>query len=66
MAQFLTSFGELNIRNAKHKHGDKPIDENCDCKVCQNYSNYLHHLDKTNEILGAILVVITILIITNN
>ena len=54
--QFLTSFGELNIRNAKHKHSDKPIDENCDCKVCQNYSRaYLHHLDKTNEILGAIL-----------
>jgi len=31
-----------------------PLDENCDCYTCKNYSrSYLHHLDKCNEILGA-------------
>ena len=32
------------------------LDENCDCKVCKNYSRaYLNHLDRTNEMLGSIL-----------
>ena len=35
---------------------DRPIDENSDSKVCKNYSKaYLHHLDKTNEMLGSML-----------
>lgn len=49
-----TSTGVVKIRNAKHKSSDKPLDEYCSCYSCQNYSRaYLHHLDKTVEILGA-------------
>ncbi|MGB3726007.1 MAG: tRNA guanosine(34) transglycosylase Tgt [Glaciecola sp.] len=48
------SEGVIKIRNAKHKTDTSPLDENCDCYTCKNYSrSYLHHLDKCNEILGA-------------
>ena len=48
-----TEVGDIRIRNAKHRHNASPIDENCACYTCENYSRaYLHHLDKTNEILG--------------
>jgi queuine tRNA-ribosyltransferase len=54
--QLITSYGVLNIRNAPSKNSDDPIDPNCECKVCKNYSQaYLNHLDKTNEMLGSIL-----------
>lgn len=54
--QLITSYGVLNIRNAPSKLSDEPIDANCGCKVCKNYSQaYLNHLDKTNEMLGSIL-----------
>ena len=54
--QLITSYGILNIRNAPSKNSDDPIDPNCGCKVCKNYSQaYLNHLDKTNEMLGSIL-----------
>lgn len=50
---FITG-GVVKIRNAKHKDDTSPLDENCDCYTCKNYSRaYLHHLDKCNEILGA-------------
>lgn len=46
--------GVLKIRNAKHRTDPSPLDENCDCYTCKNYSRaYLHHLDRCNEILGA-------------
>ena len=49
-----TSTGDIRIRNAEHRSSDKPLDEDCDCYTCRNYSRaYLHHLDKTNEILGS-------------
>ena len=49
-----TSAGVIKIRNAVHRDALAPLDENCDCYTCQNYSRaYLHHLDKTNEILGS-------------
>lgn len=49
-----TNFGELKIRNARYKRDLKPLDETCSCYTCQNFSrSYLHHLDKTREILGA-------------
>ncbi len=49
-----TSVGTVKIRNAKHKMDAGPLDENCSCSTCQNYSRaYLHHLQKTNEILGS-------------
>ena len=49
-----TSTGTVKIRNAKHKMDTRPLDINCECSTCQNYSRaYLHHLQKTNEILGS-------------
>lgn len=49
-----TRFGDIRIRNAKHRYSDFPIDETCVCYTCKNYSRaYLHYLDKVNEILGA-------------
>lgn len=49
-----TSYGELKIRNARYKRDLKPLDESCSCYTCQNFSrSYLHHLDKTREMLGA-------------
>ena len=48
-----TTTGDIRIRNAGHRTSDKPLDEECDCYTCKHYSRaYLHHLDKTNEILG--------------
>lgn len=49
-----THFGELKIRNARYKSDLKPVDETCSCYTCQNFSRaYLHHLDRSREILGA-------------
>ncbi|BCD91027.1 queuine tRNA-ribosyltransferase [Francisella halioticida] len=49
-----TSEGVIKIRNAKHKDDISPLDPNCDCYTCKNFSrSYLHHLDKTKEILGS-------------
>ncbi|EED32566.1 queuine tRNA-ribosyltransferase [gamma proteobacterium NOR5-3] len=49
-----TSSGVIKIRNARHRHSTAPLDENCSCYTCTNFSRaYLHHLDKCNEILGS-------------
>lgn len=49
--------GTINIRNSKHKEDLNPLDNKCDCPVCKNHSRaYLHHLVKSNEILGAMLM----------
>ncbi|MDB9788669.1 tRNA guanosine(34) transglycosylase Tgt [Candidatus Thioglobus sp.] len=49
-----TSEGVVKIRNAKYKKDTSPLDLNCNCSTCQNYSRaYLHHLQKSNEILGS-------------
>jgi len=49
-----THSGIIKIRNSRFATDTKPIDENCDCYTCQNYSRaYLRHLDKCHEILGA-------------
>ena len=49
-----TSEGVVKIRNAKYKLDTAPLDPNCSCNTCKNYSrSYLHHLQKTNEILGS-------------
>ncbi|GAA4896618.1 tRNA guanosine(34) transglycosylase Tgt [Ferrimonas pelagia] len=49
-----TSTGVVKIRNAKHREDTAPLDAECDCYTCKNYSrSYLYHLDKCNEILGA-------------
>ena len=49
-----TTSGVLKIRNSRHRHDTRPVDENCGCYACRHYSRaYLHHLDKCHEILGA-------------
>ncbi|MCF8010730.1 MAG: tRNA guanosine(34) transglycosylase Tgt [Clostridiales bacterium] len=48
-----TSEGKLVIRNARYARDFKPLDENCNCYACTNYSRaYIRHLIKANEILG--------------
>ena len=48
------SHGKVRIRNSRYRDDTSPLDETCGCYTCQNYSRaYLHHLDKTGEILGA-------------
>ncbi|MBK6974381.1 MAG: tRNA guanosine(34) transglycosylase Tgt [Sterolibacteriaceae bacterium] len=54
-----TRFGDLKIRNAKHKDDPSPLDETCACYTCRNFSRaYLHHLSRVKEILGAQLATI--------
>jgi len=49
-----TSTGILKIRNSRYQDDTRPVDENCQCYTCQNYSrSYLRHLDKCGEILGS-------------
>ena len=49
-----TSKGMVRIRNAKYTDDTGPVDDECDCYTCKNYSrSYLRHLDKTKEILGS-------------
>ena len=49
-----TSQGVVRIRNSAHKTDTNPLDPNCDCYTCSNFSRaYLHHLDKCGEILAA-------------
>ena len=51
-----TSTGEVKIRNSKHKNDFNPLDGSCSCYTCSNFTkSYLHHLDKTKEILGSTL-----------
>ncbi|MBR9907790.1 MAG: tRNA guanosine(34) transglycosylase Tgt [Gammaproteobacteria bacterium] len=47
------SNGVVKIRNAVHRTDTGPLDPECDCYTCKNYSRaYLHHLDRSNEMLG--------------
>src|SRR6476661_677769 len=49
-----TRFGDVKIKNARYKEDTGPLDESCDCYCCKNFSRaYLHHLHRSNEILGA-------------
>jgi queuine tRNA-ribosyltransferase len=51
-----TRFGDLKIRNARHKNDTRPIDESCTCPTCTQFSRaYLHHLDRCGEMLGPML-----------
>jgi queuine tRNA-ribosyltransferase len=55
--QAFTRDGPLNIRNAKHAEDKGPIDRDCGCSVCATWSRaYLHHLVRSGEILGAMLM----------
>jgi queuine tRNA-ribosyltransferase len=56
-AQAFTRRGELNMRNARHRDDPRPIDERCGCPACRHHSRaYLHHLIRSEEILGAMLL----------
>lgn len=49
-----TSKGIVKIRNAVHKNAAEPLDENCACYTCRQFSRaYLHHLDRCRELLGS-------------
>jgi queuine tRNA-ribosyltransferase len=51
-----TRFGDIKLKNAKYRDDHRPLDETCSCYTCRNFSRaYLHHLNKTGEILGAML-----------
>lgn len=54
-----TSRGIVNIKNAKYERDDTPLDPECGCHTCLNYSKaYLRHLFKAGEMLGMRLAVI--------
>lgn len=49
-----TRYGDIKIRNAKYRSDTGPLDPSCSCYTCRNFTRaYLHHLQRTNEILGA-------------
>jgi queuine tRNA-ribosyltransferase len=49
-----TTYGRLNIKNAKYTEDFSPLDPECDCWACRNYSRaYIRHLYKTDEILAS-------------
>jgi queuine tRNA-ribosyltransferase len=55
--QAFTWGGAINIRNAFHAESGEPLDPKCACDVCSTYTRaYLHHLIKSGEMLGAMLL----------
>lgn len=55
--QAFTWDGPINIRNAKFAEDQAPLDASCDCPVCTTWSRaYLHHLVRSGEMLGAMLM----------
>jgi len=62
-----TRYGDLKIRNARHKADERPLDETCSCQACKGSTlpdgrvtggfsrAYLHHLDRCGEMLGPML-----------
>ena len=62
-----TRFGDLKIRNARHKADERPLDPTCNCYTCRGQAGpdgsvsggfsraYLHHLDRCGEMLGPML-----------
>ena len=56
--KLFTWSGSINLKNEKYKLDERPIDEQCDCPVCRNFSRaYLRHLFKAEEILALSLAV---------
>ena len=52
-----TRFGKVNLRNARHAADPRPLDESSNCPAARDYSRaYLHHLVKSEEILGMMLL----------
>lgn len=56
-AQAFTRRGTVNLKNARHADDPRPLDEECPCPACQDHSRaYLHHLIKSQEMLGPMLL----------
>jgi queuine tRNA-ribosyltransferase len=65
-----TRFGDLKIRNARHRIDERPLDESCSCYTCAGTRTadgtasggfsraYLHHLERCGEMLGPMLATI--------
>ncbi|OWJ67941.1 tRNA guanosine(34) transglycosylase Tgt [Inquilinus limosus] len=55
--QAFTRRGTVNLRNARHQDDQRPLDEECRCPACRSYSRaYLHHLVRSEEVLGLMLL----------
>ena len=55
--QAFTRRGPVNIKNARHKEDERPLDEGCACPACTHYTRaYLHHLFKADEVQGLMLL----------
>ncbi|CAN7950962.1 unnamed protein product [Ixodes pacificus] len=55
--QAFTKYGTVNIRNSKYVDDNEPLEYDCLCPACKNYSKaYLHHLVRIGEILGSMLM----------
>ena len=55
--QVFTRLGQLNIKNARHQDDPRPMDEQCTCPTCRNYSRaYLHHVFRSQEIISSMLL----------
>ncbi|MDC0343776.1 tRNA guanosine(34) transglycosylase Tgt [bacterium] len=55
--QVFTRMGVLNIKNARHQDDPRPLDEQCGCPACRNYSRaYLHHVFRSQEIISSMLL----------
>ena len=49
-----TQYGDVKIKNATYKNDTQPLDADCSCYTCQNFTrSYLHHLHRIGEILGS-------------
>ncbi|WP_339107403.1 tRNA guanosine(34) transglycosylase Tgt [Thioclava sp. GXIMD4216] len=55
--QAWTRHGQINIKNSRHRDDPRPLDENCGCPACRNYSRaYLHHVFRANEMISGMLL----------
>lgn len=55
--QAWTRRGQVNIKNARHQDDPRPLDENCACPACRNYSRaYLHHVFRAQEMISGMLL----------
>ncbi|MCY4445783.1 MAG: tRNA guanosine(34) transglycosylase Tgt [Rhodobacteraceae bacterium] len=55
--QAFTHSDVINIKNARYADDSNPLDDNCDCPACMNYTRaYLHHVYKCNEIISSMLI----------
>jgi queuine tRNA-ribosyltransferase len=55
--QAWTARGQVNLRNARHKDDPRPLEDGCTCPACVGYSRaYLHHVVRSDEIIGSMLL----------